>query len=149
MEIKNAVLNDLNLILELQKLCYSETAERYNDYTIPPLTQTLKELEEEYSYSIILKAEEESKIIGSIRAYEKNNICYIGRVIVHPEHQNKGIGAKLMQAIESKYPNILKYELFTGFKDDKNLYFYKKLGYKVFKEENHGDNFKFIFLEKQ
>ncbi|MGD0338390.1 MAG: GNAT family N-acetyltransferase [Bacteroidota bacterium] len=148
MEIGNAIFNDLPSILELQKLCYRENAERYNDYQIPPMTQTIKDLEDEFNHNVILKAEDQSKIIGSLRAYEKNRICYIGRVIVHPDYQNKGIGTKLMIEIERRFPDVSKYELFTGYKDEKNIYFYGKLGYKIFKEENLGDKIKLVFLEK-
>jgi len=84
-----------------------------NDYKISPLVQTIEELEDEFNHSVILKAEDQSKIIGSVRAYEKNSICYIGKVIVHPDHQNKGIGKKMMIGIESRFPYVSKYELFT------------------------------------
>jgi hypothetical protein len=43
-------------ILALQKLAYQENAARYNDPSIPPLTQTLDELMEELKRYIILKA---------------------------------------------------------------------------------------------
>ena len=99
MRIKEAEFQDLQTILELQKLCYEENAERYNDFNIPPMVQTLEEIQDEFKNNIILKAENVSKIIGSVRAYEKNGICYIGRLIVHPDFQNKGVGAKLMAAI--------------------------------------------------
>lgn len=149
MEIRNTEFNDLHSILELQKLCYQENAKRYNDYGIPPLLQTIEELEDEFNNSVILKAVDQSEIIGSIRAYEKNRICFIGRVIVHPDRQNKGIGKKMMIEIESRFPKVVKYELFTGYKDEKNIYFYGKLGYKIFKEENHGGTIKFLFFEKK
>ncbi|PKM93104.1 MAG: GNAT family N-acetyltransferase [Firmicutes bacterium HGW-Firmicutes-1] len=148
LKIENVDLKELSIILELQKLCYKENAVRYNDYKIPPMVQTIEELQEEFSHGLILKAVEESKIIGSIRAYEKDNVCYIGRVIVHPNFQNKGIGRRLMNDIESSYPKCSKFELYTGFKDEKNIYFYRKLGYKIFKEELLSDKVKFLFLEK-
>ena len=148
MKIEKAELFDLPSILELQKLCYQENAERYNDYKIPPLVQTIDQLKEEYKSYLILKVEDNSGIIGSIRAHEKNNICFIERVIVHPECQNRGIGKKMMVEIEKKFPDVRKFELFTGFKDEKNIYFYTKLGYKIFKEEAYSEKVKFIFLEK-
>ena len=80
MEIENVELIDLPSILELQKLCYQENAERYNDFKISPLVQTIDDLKEEFKYCIILKAEDDLKIIGSIRAFEKNGTCYIGRI---------------------------------------------------------------------
>lgn len=148
MKIENAELADLPSILELQKLCYLENAERYNDFTIPPLVQTIDELQDDYNKYLILKAEDNGKIIGSIRAHEKNDICYIQRVIVHPDYQNRGIGKKMMMEIEKRFPKSIKYELFTGYKDEKNIYFYSKLGYKIFKEETHSEKIKFVFFEK-
>ena len=82
---------DLNDILDLQKLAYKSEAEIYNDFSIPPHIQTLEDLEHEAKESIILKVVEDGLILGSVRAYEKDGTCYIGRLIVHPEYQNKGI----------------------------------------------------------
>ena len=148
MKIENAELIDLPAILELQKLCYQENAERYHDYKIPPLMQTIDELKDEFKSCLILKVMDDSKIIGSIRAYEKTDVCYIGRVIVHPDFQNKGIGKKMMMEIENRFPSSAKFELFTGFKDEKNIYFYSKLGYTIFKEESLGAKVKLVYFEK-
>jgi GNAT superfamily N-acetyltransferase len=148
MEIVEAKLIDLAQILELQKMCYNETGFRYNDFNIPPLVQTLQQLENEFNQSLILISTELSGIIGSIRAFQKDETCYIGRVIVHPNHQNKGIGSKLMASIESKFPNVKRFELFTGSRDEKNLYLYNKLGYKQFKQEEIRKDFAMVYLEK-
>ena len=45
MMIERAKIEDAKEILDLQKLAYQSEAEIYNDYTIPPLTQTLEEME--------------------------------------------------------------------------------------------------------
>lgn len=142
-----ATKNDLEDILGLQKLTYQENAIRYNDFTISPLTQSIEGLEEEAESSIILKVVENGKIIGSVRAFEKDGSCYIGRLIVHPGFQNRGIGKKLMKAIEKCFEGT-RFELFTGHLDEKNLYFYEKLGYKRFREENISDALRLVYLEK-
>ena len=77
MRIQQANYTDLSEILILQKLCYKENALRYNDFNIPPLTQSIYELKAEYKSSTIFKIAENSKIIASIRAFDKNNTCYI------------------------------------------------------------------------
>ncbi|KAJ1498926.1 hypothetical protein HMI54_012268, partial [Coelomomyces lativittatus] len=51
-------------ILELQKLGYQSEAELYEDYTIPPLHQTVKSLLEEFDRGIVLKVIVDDKIIG-------------------------------------------------------------------------------------
>ena len=148
MEITNAKFEDLSKILELQKLSYLSEAEIYNNYSIQPLLQTLDELEKEFEKSTILKLlDDNNEIIGSIRSYEENNRVYIGKLIVNPDCQNRGFGTKLLYAIEKIFPNKT-YELFTGSKSEKNLYLYKKLGYKEFKREMVADNLEIIFMEK-
>lgn len=129
MKITNAKEEDLKKILELQKICYKQEAEIYNDYSIPPLKQTYKEIREECRDKIVLKAFSDDRIIGSVRAYEEKGTCYIGRLIVHPEYQSKGIGSKLLHEIEDKFKNTERYELFAGYKSKKNIYLYEKSGY--------------------
>ncbi|NJK98115.1 MAG: GNAT family N-acetyltransferase [Bacteroidales bacterium] len=140
---------DLPNILELQKDCYISEAKLVDDFSIPPLTQDLISIKQDFDSSIFLKGTIKGQIIASVRAYEDKSTCYIGRLIVHQDCQNKGIGQKLMSAIEDIFPNSERFELFTGDKSLKNLYLYKKLGYKEFKQERLSDKVNLVFLEKQ
>ena len=146
--IEKALYNDLDEILKLQKLAYQSEAEICNDFQIPPLTQTLEGIREDYENQIILKAVIDEKIIGSVRAYQKENICYIGRVIVHPDYQNNGLGKELMKNIEKLFSKCTKYSLFTGKKSLRNLKFYFGLGYQIVKEEYVNDKLTLVYLEK-
>lgn len=132
MKISQATIDDAEKILALQKLAYQIEAERYNDYNIPPLTQTLEEIKEQFKNHIFLKAVSNNKIIGTVRAYEEDGTCYVGRLAVHTEMQNRGIGTALMQEIE-KYYKPRRFELFSGSKSDNNIHLYEKLGYHIFK----------------
>ena len=149
MEIIKANFEDLPKILDLQKLAYMSEAKIHNDYSIQPLMQTFDELKKEFEKSIILKLidNDNNEIIGSIRAYEENNRVYIGKLMVHPNYQNKGFGKKLLKTIESLFPNK-KFELFTSSKSEKNLYIYSKNGYKEFDRQKTSDNMEIIYLEK-
>jgi GNAT superfamily N-acetyltransferase len=144
-----AIKTDLRNILDLQKLAYQSEAEIYNDYTIPPLTQSLNDLENDFDASIFLKISENDSIIASVRAFQKANTCYINRVIVHPAHQNRGLGKILMKDIENCFPNAKRFELFTGAKSTKNICFYQKLGYSIFKSEKLNDVIDFVYMEKK
>ena len=53
-------------ILALQKIAYQSEAKLNNDWTIPPLIQTLPEIEAEISVKTFLKAVDKDKIIGSV-----------------------------------------------------------------------------------
>lgn len=146
--ILKAQKTDLASILQLQKDCYLSEAEIYNDYEIQPLTQDLQSLEKEFENSIILKSVINGEIVGSIRGYAANGTGYIGKLIVRSDHQNKGIGRLLMNAIELSFTDCKRIELFTGFKSLKNLYLYNKLGYKEFKSKAIDANLTLVYLEK-
>jgi len=147
-DILKANQNDLERILQLQKDCYITEAEIYNDYNIPPLQQDLNSLENEYNNSTILKCLINGEIVGSIRAFVENETTHIGKLIVKKDFQNKGIGRLLMNSIESIFNECTRFELFTGYKSQKNLYLYNKLGYKEFKRQIINDNLIMIYLEK-
>ena len=148
MTIYHATQQDLPDILALQKLSYQENAVRYNNPNILPLMQTLDDLVDESKTHIILKAVLNDIIIGSVRACKKDDCAYIGRLVVHPDYQNQGIGRKLMAAIEQEM-NTPVFRLFTGHLDDKNLSFYSKLGYVIYGEpEQVSPTLSFIHMEK-
>lgn len=86
-EIVNAEVTDAKDIIALQRLAYQSEAKLYNDWSLPALTQTVDSLQQEFASSVILKSVVNNKIVGSVRAKVENNICKIGRLIVHPEFQ--------------------------------------------------------------
>jgi len=147
-EITHAQIEDAQEILELQKLAYQSEATIYNDWFIPPLTETLEEVKEEFSKSTILKLAADGKIIGSVRIVVKDDYCEIGRLIVHPDIQGKGIGKKLMLTIEKEFPMAKRFELFTGSKSERNIYLYEKLGYKIFARKPLSEFVELVFMEK-
>jgi ribosomal protein S18 acetylase RimI-like enzyme len=156
-EIKQASLEDADMILQLQIQAYLTEAEIYNDYGIPPLIQSFNEIKQEFSHQVFLKAiekgteeggDETMTIVGSVRAYLERGTAYIGRLIVKPEYQNKGIGTKLMKAIEQRFKFANRYELFTGQKSIRNLHLYQKLGYYEFKRVPVNESLTMVFLEK-
>ena len=149
MIIEKATVSDAEEILALQKLAYRSEAEIYNDFNIPPMVQTLESIEKDFENQVFLKALKNGRIIGSVRAYSKEGICYIGRLVVHPDFQNQGIGTKLMNEIEKIFGTCQRFELFTGDKSERNLYLYQKLGYKLFKTANITDQTTIVYLEKK
>jgi ribosomal protein S18 acetylase RimI-like enzyme len=149
MEIEKATVFDAEEILTLQKLAYQSEAEIYNDFKIPPLVQTLESIEKDFENQFFLKTVTERRIIGSVRASIKEETCYIGRLIVHPDFQNQGIGTKLMSEIERIFNHCRRFELFTGDRSKRNLYLYQKLGYKIFKTAKITDLTTIVFLEKR
>lgn len=147
MNIERASINDAQEILSLQKLAYQGEAKIYDDFKIPPLVESLDDLKDKFKSHVFLKATVDGKIIGSVRVLQKDGTCCIGRLMVHPGFQNRGVGTKLLLEIERMF-SCARFELFTGDKSVKNIHLYQKLGYCVFKVENPEDNVNLVFLEK-
>lgn len=146
--IEKAQKYDCEEILELQYLAYQSEAKLFGNMDIPPLKQTVEEVYDEFEKGTILKAvDENGGIIGSVRAYQEGGTVYIGKLMVHPKMQGKGIGTKLLLEIENEYPNQ-RYELFTSTKSISNIRLYKRLGYEIFKEEVVSPQLQFIYFQK-
>ena len=146
--ISQASYDDLPEILALQYLAYQSEAALLQNFSIPPLTQSLESVQEEFSRGTILKATEGESIIGSVRAYEQDGTVFIGKLIVHPLHQGKGIGSSLLFAVE-EVCHAARYELFTSSKSERNLRLYERLGYRRFSERQAAPGLTFVYLEKK
>lgn len=133
----------------LQRAAYQSEAERYGDFSIPPLLQTEPELVDEIRAVLVLKAVSERRIVGSVRGSKHGSTVSIGRLIVQPEMQGRGVGTKLMTAIETSFPNAGRFELFTGHLSESNLRLYRHLGYTECRRQIVSEKLTLVFMEKQ
>jgi ribosomal protein S18 acetylase RimI-like enzyme len=145
--IAEATVDDAEEILALQKRAFRSEAERYDDYTLPPLTQTLEGIIADFERQHVLKATLRDEIIGSVRGHEEDGTCHVARLVVHPDYQGRGIGSRLVHALESAFANVQRFEIFTGDRSDPALHLYRKLGYKDFKRKKM-DTHDLVYLEK-
>ena len=146
--IKNAERADLPEILQLQYLAYQSEADLFGSRDIPPLKQTLDEVIEEFNSGIILKMiDDKNNIIGSVRAKEIDGTVYIGKLMVHPDHQHKGYGTMLLSEMENRFPDK-RYELFTSTRSVDNIRLYESLGYKIFDRKKIDEELVFVYMEK-
>lgn len=148
-EVSQAELGDAESILALQRIAYGSEALRYEDWSIPPLTQTLDDLRDEFSRKVFLKAQIAESLVGSVRADFANGVCSIGRLMVHPDHQRRGIGTQLMLAIERMFPFAERFELFTGDRSEGNIRLYERLGYQLTRSERLSPKVTFVYMEKR
>lgn len=147
--IKNAERADLPEILQLQYLAYQSEADLFGSRDIPPLKQTLDEIIEEWNSGVILKMTDDTNaIIGSVRAIERDGTVYIGKLMVHPDHQHKGYGTMLLSEMENRFPDK-RYELFTSTRSVDNIRLYQKLGYTTFAQKAVNDELEFVYMEKK
>ena len=145
---QRAVKNDVPEILALQKIAYQSEAEVYGDDSLPALQQTLEEIQADFERMIFLKAVVNGKIIGAIRGFSSADSAHISRVIVHPYFRGRGVGRRLLTDIEGVFPDVRRFEAFTGHKSQRNLYQLNKLGYQTFKTEPHSPTITWVYLQK-
>ena len=148
LRVERAGPEDAALILGLQKIAYQSEARLYDDWNLPPLTQTLESLQAEFEHSIVLKALHRGRLAGSVRARESHGTCHIGRLVVSPTAQGRGIGTRLMQEIEASFPSARRFELFTGSRSERNLRLYRRLGYAPCREQPAANGVTLVYLEK-
>lgn len=140
---------DAAAILALQKLAYVSEATIYDDYSLPPLMQTLPEIQAQFADHIFLKAcRDDGSIVGSVRGIMQGDTCQLGRLIVHPDARRRGLAFRLMVALEERLPQARRWELFTGHKSAGNLRLYGRLGYGEFDRKVVSERLTLIFLEK-
>ena len=147
--ITDAALDDAEAILALQLLAYQSEARRYQNWSIPPLVETLASVREHIARHVVLKALAGERLVGSVRGVVTDGgACEVGRLIVHPDAQRRGIGAALLTAIEGRFPAVPAFELFTGSRSDGNLRLYRRHGYVAFREEPLPAGLSLVYLRK-
>ena len=147
MTIQKASREELQAILQLQYQAYESEARLLNNWNIPPLKQTLPEVEAEWEKGVILKAVEDAQLVGSVRAWEENGTVYVGKLMVRPDCQGRGIGTRLLLAVEEIFPGK-RYELFTSTQSQRNIALYQRCGYRIFTEKQVNAHLRFVYLEK-
>ncbi|KAI8319745.1 acyl-CoA N-acyltransferase [Martensiomyces pterosporus] len=98
-----------------------------------PLEEEVDELDAEATHLVILDpAKRDGKVIGTLRIIHSGDAAKIGRVVILPEYQGKGLGRKLMEHAEQYVATNARYRECSwtklGSQYDKRM-FYEKCGY--------------------
>ncbi len=156
MQILPACQQDLPEILAVQKAAFAAEAQLVNDWNIPPLTQTLDELADDWRKGIMLKAvTEQHGLVGTVRGHEAQDGFYIGRLAVLPQWQGRGCGSALLEAMIERAQNRAqsltcadRLVLFTSTKSERNLRLYERFGFRPFKTDTTATGVALVWLER-
>lgn len=147
--IAKAEEDDLPAILDLQRLAYQSEARLLGNVRIPPLLQTLEDMREEFRRGVFLKAlDEGGNIVGSVRGFARDGTLFVGKLMVHPDHQRQGLGSRLLLELEKVCPQP-RLELFTSDRSAANIRLYERNGYARFSEKAVSPDLTFVYLEKR
>lgn len=148
-QVEIASIKDAEEILQVQKEAFEGQAKIYDNYELPPLTQSLDSIKNEFKTKAFLKVLWNGQIIASVRFEEKDNFVSIDRIVVKPEHQNKGIGTAMLNRIETFVPNAVAFRLFTGNKSARNIHLYEKHGYRIMNKKTTDQGIELLHMEKR
>ncbi len=82
-------------------------------------------------YTTYYLIERANNIVGAFRIVHLEDRSYrISPIFILPGEQSKGIGKEVFRLIELYYKDAKRYILETILQDERNCYFYEKLGYK-------------------
>ena len=141
---------DAGELLTLQRAAYVSEARLYGDPELPPLVQTLEELTAELAGCIALKALQGSRIVGSVRGRPDGGVLHVGRLVVAPDLQGRGIGGALLAAVEEAGAvSARRAVLFTGARSDGNLRLYRRHGYAEERREVLRPGVELVHLTKE
>lgn len=100
-------------------------------------TQNSELLERAFKHSLfVLAAYEGDKLIGLIRTVgDGETIVFIQDLLVHPDHQRKGVGTLLIRTVLEHFKTVRQIQLITD-NTQKTRAFYQSLGFKSHAEIN-------------
>lgn len=145
--IGHATEQDAGEVLTLQRAAFVSEAQIYGSADMPPLTQTLPEVEAELRSSSGLTARKNGRLVGVIRFVEADGVLLIGRIAIAPDAQGEGIGRALLEAAEQSSDAAVS-ELFTGSLSEANIRLYEACGYSETERIPQGDGTEQVFLRK-
>ncbi|CAN5920813.1 GNAT family N-acetyltransferase [soil metagenome] len=149
LDIAPARAGDADEIIALQRAAYRIEAERYDDFGLPPLTETPTDLVAALdTHTVLVARRHDGAVVGTARARIRGDTAHIARLSVRPDLHGHGIGRQLLRAIEQATAPVRRYELFTGHRSDRNLRMYERAGYRRVRNAPQSDAVVLIYLEK-
>jgi ribosomal protein S18 acetylase RimI-like enzyme len=150
MEIAPATPADAADIVAVTHAAFRPVARQYGVATLPPLQDTEESVRALMADgALVLKAVVDGRIVGSVRGAMRDGTCEVGRLVVLPEAEGRGIGTALARALEDRFPQASRFELFTGHLSDRSIAIYRRLGYTPFRTERLSDTLSLVYLEKR
>ena len=158
---------DAGEILTVQRAAYLVEAQRYRDVFLPPLTESLEAAESADTLIVPNRPDVEvprraavldairrahvrgARLVGSVRARVDGDTAHVGRLSVAPDQQGRGVGGRLLDAVERACAGrVARFALFTGADSAANLALYARRGYQVVAHRPDENGNRLAVLEK-
>lgn len=131
----------------LQLAAYRVESELIGYPQLPPLLETIEDLQRADEQFLVFKAE--GQILGAVAYVRANDTLEICRLFVSPEHFRCGIAGKLLGAVEETEADINHLIVSTAEKNAPATILYQKHGYHLARRTVLLDGLVLVHLHKQ
>ncbi|GGL19801.1 GCN5 family acetyltransferase [Planomonospora parontospora subsp. antibiotica] len=147
--IERAEPADAGEILTVQRAAYVTEAQLYGDPFIPPLVESAEQVRRAVESGTVLVARDGGRIVGAVRGQTSETTCRVGRLVVAPDTQGRGVGGALLAALHEEVAEALAFDLFTGHLSEGNLRLYRRHGYRETRRERMSDHLTLVHMRRQ
>ena len=135
LDVRPVVAADAGELYTLQRACWLQELEANPGVEIPALRESLDDVRRGLAEWTVMVAREPSsgRLVGAVRGrVDSHGEWDIGRIMVAPDLQGRGLGRALLELVEALAPaEVTTYVLFTGAGSADNLRMYKKAGFRL------------------
>ena len=135
LDVRPAVPADAGELYTLQRACWLQEMEANPGVDIPALRESLDDVRRGVGEWTVRVAREPSsgRLVGAVRGrLDRHGEWDIGRIMVAPDLQGRGLGRALLELVEDLAPaDVTTYVLFTGAGSVDNQRMYKKAGFRL------------------
>ena len=126
--VRRAVESDLPALLKVQAEAFGAYTGTYE--TAAWTKETLENVALDAKDKVILVAEWDGAVVGSVRFWNAGGVCVIRLLSVSPAYQGRGIGKALMKEIERYATDAHKLYVCTMLRTPRNIAMFLNLGYR-------------------
>ncbi|CAB4966954.1 unannotated protein [freshwater metagenome] len=135
LDVRPAVLADAGELYTLQRACWLQELVANPGVEIPALTESLDDVRRGLGEWTVMVARDpgSGRLVGAVRGrLDAHDEWDIGRIMVAPDLQGRGLGRALLELVEDLAPREARtFVLFTGAGSVDNLRMYKKAGFRL------------------
>jgi tRNA (guanine37-N1)-methyltransferase len=131
-ELRLATAADAGELLTLQRACWWQEQQANPGVEIPALQEGLDDVRVWMGEWTTLVLRSGGRLVAAARGRREGEVWDVGRLMVAPDLQGRGLGQALLRAIEDAAPDdVTGFVLFTGAGSSRNLATYKRAGYRL------------------